>query len=373
MSRVIELHNRIDELEARVAQLTADGDAEGAFKASGSLEEARRNLMDEVKLVDKENADLKAKAAKRASEAKDAGILGARDQFKGVEPGWQKVVDAVSGLSTPQEYDNGLHEFAAAPMGFIDTLPKGIANGDVHYFQQPALTNYAAGWTTGSKAESDAAWTPAVAHLEVVAHQMPIARQTANRYDELDGSIRGALMLGLGVTKDAYAVRGSNSNGIVGVVNQTGILAHTYVSTSNTNLRDNLLAMKRKARVASGFTPDCVALSPYAIETLMTAKASDGHYLFPEFDGESLLGMKVVEDVNMTYTASSTGKESALVYFSGACEWLTADADEVTVGLVDKQFIQNQYTLLAEGTYALKVWAPKAIAYCADLGLTVEA
>ena len=368
MARIIELQNRINELEASVKQLMAEDKAEDAFKASGQLEEARRNYMDEVALVEAENKALKAKAVKDAEKAVE-GILGARDQFKGVEPGWQMVVDAVSGLTTPQEYDNDLHEFVAAPMGVIDTLPTSIANGDVHYYQQPTLDNKAAGWTTGNKPESEAEWTPAVAHLEVIAHHMPIARVTANRYDELDGSIRGALMLGLGITKDAYAVRGSNSNGIVGLANQVGIISHTYVSANSTNLRDNLLAMKRKARVASGFTPNCVALSPYAIETLMTAKAGDGHYLFPEFDGESLLGMRVVEDVNMT----TTEKETALVYFSGAAEWMTADRDEVTVGLVDKQFVQNAYTLLAEGTHALKVWAPKAIAYCADLGLTVEA
>lgn len=367
MARIVELQNRINELEASVKQLMAEDKAEDAFKASGALEEARKNYMDEVALVEAENKALKAKAVKDAEKAVK-GVLGARDQFSGVKPGWKTTVDGVAGLAVPQEYDNGLHEFVAAPMGVIDTLPTGIANGDVHYFQQPVLTSNAAGWTTGDKPESNAEWMPAVAHLEVIAHHTPIARQTANRYDELDGAIRGALMLGLGITKDAYAVRGSNSNGIVGLANQVGIISHTYVSANSTNLRDNLLAMKRKARVASGFTPNCVALSPYAIETLMTAKASDGHYLFPEFDGESLLGMRVVEDVNMT----TAEKETALVYFSGAAEWLTADADEITVGLIDKQLIQNQYTLLAEGTYALKVWAPNAIAYCADLGLTVE-
>lgn len=370
MARIIELQNRINELEASVAKLTADGDSEGAFKESGALAEARRNYMDEVALVEAENKALKAKAAKDAEKAVKS-ILGARDQFHGIEPGWQTVVNAVSGLSTPQEYDNDLHEFIAPPMGVRDTLPTGICNGDVHFFQQPALTNAAAGWTSGSKAESSMEWTPAVAHLEVIAHQTPIARQTANRYDELDGAIRGALALGLAITKDASAVRGSNSNGIVGLANTSGIISHTYDSTTGVTLRDNILQMKRKARVASGFAPNYVALSPLAIESLMTAKDQIGNYLFPDFEGagDTIVGLRVVEDVNMTHTVSNADKESALVYFSGAAEWLTADADEITVGLIDKQFIQNQYTLLAEGTYALKVWAPKAIAYCADLGL----
>ena len=39
----------------------------------------------------------------------------------------------------------------------------------------------------------------------------------------------------------------------------------------------------------------------------------------------------------------------------------------MTIGLVDKQFIQNAYTLLAEGTYALKVPIPAGFCYCSSV------
>ena len=371
MARIIELQNRINELEANVAKLTADGDAEGAFKESGALAEARRNYMDEVALVEAENERLRAKAVKDVKEA--VGILGARDEFRGIQPGWKAVVNTGPGLVTPVEEDLSLPAAVGAPSGVLATLPTGICNGDVHYYQQPALTNAAAGWTSGNKAQSDLEWDDVVAHLETIAPWIPIAKQTANRFDELEGLIRGALFLGLDLTKDACAVRGSNSSGIVGLANQSGIIAHTYSDGSGAlSLRDNLLTMRRKARVASGFAPNYVALSPFAIEQIALAKDQIGNYLFPDFNGagDTILGMRVVEDVNMTNATAS--KETAMVYFSGAAEWLVADRDEVTVGLVDKQFIQNAYTLLAEGTYALKVWAPKAICYCSDISLTPE-
>ena len=371
MARTIELQNRINELEAKVQQLTADGDSEGAFVASGSLAEARRNYMDEVALVEEENKQLRAKAAK--AHKAPVGIFGARDSFNGIEPGWEvRVRNAATSLATPQEYELDLPSLAIPPIGVLESLPTGICNGDVHYFQQPALTNNAATWTSGDKAESALAWADAVAHIETVAHWIPINKQTARRYDELDSATRNALIPGLSLANDAKAVRGSNASGIVGLANTTGIIAHTYVSTDGKNLRDNLGTMRRKARVASGFAPNCVALSPFAIEQLEQAKDQIGNYLFPGFSGagDSILGMRVIEDVSMTDTTGS--KETALVYYSGAAEWLTADADEVLIGLQQKQFIQNAYTLLAEGTHALKVWAPKAIAYCADLGLTVE-
>ena len=55
MARIVELRNRINELEASVNQLMAEDKHEEAFKVSGQLEEARKNYMDEVELVEAEN------------------------------------------------------------------------------------------------------------------------------------------------------------------------------------------------------------------------------------------------------------------------------------------------------------------------------
>ena len=74
--------------------------------------------------------------------------------------------------------------------------------------------------------------------------------------------------------------------------------------------------------------------------------------------------MTIVEDENVVVSTTSEGTTTTadymMVYFSGGCSLNVADEDQVDVGLIANQFIQNAYTLLAEGTYALKVPFPKA-------------
>lgn len=305
-------------------------------------------------------------------------LFGAKAEFAGLHPGFKghaPVKDAVSGLPTPQIYRRDLPAPVAPPTGFLATLPKGTTDGDEHFFKTPVLTNNAAGWTTGNKPESALAWTEATALLETIAHWIPIKKQTANRYAQLESIVANSLMLGLDLKCDELALRGSNSSGIVGVTNTTGILTHT--KAAGKNLKDTFMAMKRKVRVATGVAAGYVCLSPYAIEELSEEKDDNGNYLFPEIaNGGTIGGLVVVEDVNMTYTTgtgqSAVTKESALVYYNGGASFDIADPEEVVIGLINSQLIQNEYTLLAELTAALRVEMPGAFCYCADLGIAAE-
>lgn len=299
-------------------------------------------------------------------------LFGARDAFTGIEPGFSKAVplrDAASSLPTPQVYHRELQGPVAPPTGFLATLAHGTTDGDEHFFQIPTLTNNAAGWSSGNKAESAIAWEDDVAHIETIAHWIPINKQTARRYGQLESITGGALMLGLDLKCDALSLRGANSSGIKGIMVYSGVLSHTMVSGAN--IKDTIWTMKRKVRVACGIEPDHVAISPYAFEVLAQSKDEVGRYLFPELEnGGTICGLEVVQDVNMTN--SSTSKEEALVYYSGGATWNVADPQEVTVGLTGNQFIQNAYTLLAELTADLRVDMPQAFCKCTDLGLTVE-
>ena len=308
-------------------------------------------------------------------------LFGAKASFEGINIGFKanvSVKDAVSGLPTPQIYRRDLPSPVAPPTGFLATLPKGTTDGDEHFFKTPVLTNNAAGWTSGNKPESALEWSDAVAHIETIAHWIPIKKQTARRYGQLEGIVSNSLMLGLDLKCNALSLRGSNSSGIVGVTNTTGILTHTLrAASAGKNLKDELVTMARKVRVASGIAAGYVCLSPYAIEELAQLKDDEGRYLFPDIkNGGTIGGMTVVEDVNMTYTTgtgnNAVTKESALVYYAGGASWDIADNEEVTIGLVDKQLIQNEYTMLAELTAALRVDMPAAFCYCSDLGLTAE-
>ena len=396
MPSIAPIQNRIVELESQLDAITAAGeitpeDQVRAAELEGRISEARDQLVAAARDIQAENERLMAEASAHSQEIiRDAAalILGARDQFpaEGLREGWRTTVDmadlrmatmaarnAVSGLTTPQIYSTDLPAPAAAPMGFIDSIPHGLTDGDEHYFQAPAFTNNAAGWTSGNKPESTLEWEQVVAHLETIAHYVPILKQTARRYRQLENTVVYALLLGLAIRKDQYAASGANSSGIVGAMNQAGILSYS-AQADDANIYDMACEMRTKVRVASGFTPDCVAMPSALVTKLKKAKGNDGHYLYPEIVRDNKLdGMTIVEDENILASGSgsagssgSTSQSAAngmLVYFSGGCSWNTADPDAVEIGLVANQFIQNAYTLLAEGTYAFKMPFPKAFCF----------
>lgn len=356
----------------------AKSDMDEAHRIEGEIRALDVMIEQVINEEDSARAAMKSHAVSAETATLGEKMLGAKAQFNGIAPGFKanvKVKDAVSGLPTPQIYRRELSGPVAPPSGFLATLPKGITDGDEHFFKTPVLTNNAAGWTTGNKPESSLEWTEGVAHLETIAHWIPIKKQTANRYGQLESIVSNSLMLGLDLKADQLAVRGSNSSGIVGVVNTTGIIEHNASIGADRNLYDEIVTMARKVRVATGISPNYVCLSPYAIEKLAQWKDGEKRYMFDDIvPGGNIHGMTIVEDVNMTHTITATGNpdveaESALVYYSGGASFDIADPAEVTIGLTNSQFIQNEYTLLAELTAALRVDIPAAFCYCENLDL----
>lgn len=393
MPSIVDLQNRIVALEGELSSITSAGEVspEDAVRAAGidgRLAEARDQLVAEAARVQAENERLAAEASAHAGEvAHDlaAALFGPAGAFNGIAEGWRASVpaalarqagyaarNAVSGLTTPQIYSTELPQTFAPPMGFLDTIAQGTTDGDEHYFQAPTFTNAAAGWTSGNKPESGLAWTQATALLEVIAHYMPIEKQTARRYRTLESTVANTLMLGLEMKKDAFAVAGSNSSGIVGALNQAGVQTYTQQTSgtmADTNLYDIAVEMSRLVRVNSGLPATHFAAPSSLLTTLRKAKGNDGHYLYPEIVNDGKLnGLPIVEDENLSVTTTSNGATTTRnyvgCYFGGAATWNVADPDEVTVGLIGNQFIQNAYTLLAEGTYSLKVPFPKAFCFC---------
>lgn len=353
--KIVELQNKIVAYEGQISDLMADPTGEHVAEAKaieGRLSECRDMLMAEARRVADENeAMARAAAAAPKAESFIERVLGPQNAFSGIEPGWKVTVDALTGPVTPEKYDTNLPGVAIKPMGVLETLPQAFTDADEHYFQQAALTNAAAAWTTGSKPESGIEWVKAVAHLETIAHWIPIPKITAKRYRSLESTVVGALLYGLEAAKDAHVVSGNNNSGIIGLLNTVGI--QTYTAQQTDTVYDSIVQAAALVRANSGFAADCVAMDSATYAGIKTAKGSDNHYLIGEImQNGTLDGLRVVIDENAS---------SPFVYFSGCAQFLTADPDEVTIGLVDKQFIQNEYTLLAEGTYALKVPFPKAI------------
>ena len=369
---IVELQAKIQGYEARIADIMdgepTDEKVREAKAIEGRLSECRDMLMAEAKRVQEQNEALAAVPAPKA-ETFIERVLGPANSFQGIEPGWKVTVDtsyAPSALPIPEKYDTNLPGAVRLPVGIVSSLPQARTNEAEHYFQQPAFDNKAAAWTSGNKAQSGLEWPLAVANLETIAHYIPVPKLAVRRYRNLESTISGALLMGLEQVKDAHVVKGSNASGIVGLTNQTGIL--TYTKEQTDNIYDIVVKMAAKVRVKSGFAPDCVAMPTSVWAAVKTAKGSDGHYLYEEIvQNGSIAGLKVILDESLATASGSTITNGIMVYFSGAAQFLVADPDEVTIGLTDKQFIQNAYTLLAEGTYALKVPIPAGFCYCSSV------
>lgn len=390
---IAELRETIADYEKRVTDFAEAGAEDKAHEAAGALAAYRNMLVDETQRIEEENARLVEQMKGLATDKLHSigeMALGAKDMFNGIAPGWSVKVpmNTATTLPTPTYEDNNLPGLVRPPMGFLDTIARGTTNGDEKYFLPPVLTNAAAGWTIGTnKPESAMTWTEHTSSLETVAHWIPVHKQMVRRYNTLEAQITNGLMLGLAMKRAEMVLKNDNSNGIIGALNFPGILEFTKESTDN--IVDTLADMAMRCRVASGYSPNYVALSPNAIRAIAKTKAEDGHYLFPNFKAGDIVpgtNMIAIEDQNMTITtvtpdddgdgphqATTTVTEGALVYFSGVCTYKVADPDQVEIGLTDKQFIQNAYTLLGEGTGLLRIDAPAALCHCADLGITVDA
>lgn len=383
---IVELQEEIAHLEQQVTDYAEAGHVDKAHEATGRLGAYREMLVDQAKSLEMQNAayaEQIADSSKAVLRTLGQRALGAEDAFTELRAGWKATVDnagtirnVATVLPTPTVEDNNLPAYVAQPMGFLDTIVQGTTAGDEKYFLQPTLENGAAGWKLGeTKAESAIAWQEHTSQLETIAHWVPVHKQMVNRYGTLEAQISGTLLTGLRMKRDHLAVFGNNSNGIIGAANFPGI--NTWTKSEGDNIVDNLADMAVRCRVASGFAPTHAALSPDTIREIAKTKDADGRYLFPEFKAGDVIpgtNMIAVEDVNMDVVSTAGGtittKRGALVYNAGVISYKAAMNDAVTLGLVDKQFIQNAYTLLAEGDGLLRIDAPAAICYCAELGTT---
>lgn len=364
---IMDIQARIDEAEKQVADFVAAEQMQDAYKAEGKLSQLREDMASAVKAMEAENAALKAEpVADEAPKSIFAQAFGTEADFRGIEPGMhgKAIMDAAWTTDNPVFTDTDLPRAPFFPMGFLGSLPKGRAEGDEKYFTVNAADNQAAEWTTGNKPESSLAWVEVTAHLSTIAHWVPIHKLMAKRYGTLEERTADMIRTGLRAKADELAIKGSNTNGIVGIVNTAGIL--TYTAEQADNLYDTIVKMAGAVNMY-GFAPNCVALHPMAITELSLLK-DNNNYLFPNLRaGGTIAGLTIVEDANLV--DETTNKYQAIVYYNGGAVWKTADEIELTVGTTDKQFIQNAYTLLGETTALLRVDQPQAFCYCADLGL----
>ena len=301
--------------------------------------------------------------------------FGPRAAFAGVKSGFRAAITlpstrALTIPSGPTITDLTIPAFADYPRGFADTLVQAPTDGAVTFLRRSTRTNAAAQWATGDKAESSFVYTEATAPLTWIAHHTPIAKTEASNWGQLQAIIEGEMMIGLRQAKNAAAISGTNAAGIVGVTNTLGTQPYTANTVADAdgnidNVYDSIRRMATKVFLVSGFRPTHVAMSPQVKEQLDLLKGDDGHYLVINV-GKQVWGLEIVEDVGLTTVDDGATHNGVIVYASIGATWYTKETDNVEIGLVDDQFINNAYTLLAEGRNAMAVKYPDAFCYCED-------
>ena len=403
MKSSIQIHNELLDLDNKIA------DAQGKFNAAeGDAKDAFRDVINQYKGEQKSLNDMLGDVLAEEEKVRNAGgvplangtedkvfkpkslaeeLLGARDAFRGLKFGEKLGIDVKDASTKPytdfglpgvEEIDYNLPRQttdAAYQYGFLNSLPKGTTAADVLKFfvkDDSKYANNAATWTAGNEKPSSAmGWKQATANMETIAHLMPVLEMQVNDWGQLRSLIDIELLMGLRLAEGKAALSGNNSNGIVGILNNSDI--QTFTKAASDDVVDAVRKMKTDILLNSGFAPTHLAVHPYVAESLELMKDKNGRYIEQVINGK-LWALEVVEDINLATTTgtekTSTTTYGALAYWNNAATWFTKDTDSIQVGLVGNQFAYNEATIRAEGTHALKVTYPKAFAYLADTGVT---
>ena len=396
----IQIHNKIVENRAKLDAAeksfnAAEGDAKDIYRDTINQIKGENKSLDEqlAEAIDYEDkirqgggiplADPNA-GNKTKFKPKNFGefVLGARDEFKGLQMGTFIAIDAYQDFkllehtetdySLPEQYAQNLPK-----LGIYNTLPRAVTDKDSVSFYEAdptKLTNAAATWKPNTTIPmSGMAWTQRSFHMEQIANGMPLLENNLNDYNELMTLVNGTLLYMQELAKGAKVLNGAKENaetGIVGILNHDGIQKFTKGTTDT--ISDCAYKMATDVFLTTGFIPTAVGMHPYVAESVNLEKDKNGRYINQMVNGK-LWALNVVEDLNLTETTGETsGKKTTygmMVYLPNAATFYTKMGEKLEIGLVNDQFLRNEKTIRINGQYGLKVTFPKAFSFLADTGV----
>lgn len=396
----IQIHNKIVENRAKLDAAeksfnAAEGDAKDIYRdtinqingENKSLDEQLAEALDyEDKIRQGGGIPLADPNAGNKAEFKPKNfgefVLGARNEFKGLQMGTSIALDAYQDFkllehtetdySLPEQYAQNLPK-----LGIYNTLPRAVTDKDSVSFYEAdptKLTNAAATWKPNTTIlMSGMAWTQRSFHMEQIANGMPLLENNLNDYNELMTLVNGTMLYMQELAKGAKVLTGPKENaetGIVGILNHDGIQKFTKGTTDT--ISDCAYKMATDVFLTTGFIPTTVGMHPYVAESVNLDKDKNGRYINQMVNGK-LWALNVVEDLNLTET---TGEDSSkittygmMVYLPNAATFYTKMGEKLEIGLVNDQFLRNEKTIRINGQYGLKVTFPKAFSYLTDTGV----
>ena len=383
LNSITEINNLMESEEK--AFNSTEGDVQAAHRDSINSLKGKRDALNEMLadvLAEEEKmraaggVPLVAKAPEKESPVDFIGeFLGSRDDFKKAGGLYGRLgekmkfaydkADPTYKLADPKKTSYNLpSNIIEMPMGIIDVISKGTTDSNMEYMIPGKFTNNAAEWTPGTvKAESDESWGKDEATMFWLAHSMPVSRDTLSNYGQLQAILSNDLMTGLRLKEAAALLNLDSSDTKKGILKKTGI--QKYAAKQGDTLYDSVRRMKTMSWMETGIFPNYVAMHPLVTEHLDLMKDKNERYMMLTINGR-MWGVPIVEDVNLVSGEEGSQKYGVLLFNSNSATWYTAESDALQIGLVNDQFVRNEFTLLAEGKHLITVQRPKSFVYMED-------
>lgn len=236
----------------------------------------------------------------------------------------------------------------------------------VEYVREESFSMLAAPTAHGAeKPEEDIEYTLQQAPVRTIAGWMPVQNQQLEDWSQLRSLIDGRLRYSVKRSEEEQILYGDgtppNLEGIL-VVDGVGNIAtngrynganHTLIDVVRMGITDVLVA---------GYQANAVVIHPLDWETILLEKGSDDRYVWAvvtDNNGSRIWGIRAVESIGAQSRAD--GRRNLVVgdWQMGA-QLLDRMLLTVQVGLIDRQFVENMRTILAEERVALPIYAPAA-------------
>lgn len=302
-----------------------------AFEASGFSKSAR-------------GGDMRVKASLTSLTTDAAGSVG----------------DAIAPTRLP-----GILALPQRRLTVFDLISPGQMDGNtLEYVKETGFTNGADMVAEGTtKPESDIKLDLVTTSAKVIAHWMKGSKQVLSDIAQLRSMIDERLLYGLAYKKEDQILNGNGTGqNLLGIIPQatayalpSGITAPSGTSKLIDMLRVAMLQAALAEYPATGHV-----LNPIDWTKIEMAKDGEGRYLIGNPQGTlspTLWGLPVVATQAIAVDKFLTGA------FKQGAQYFDRWEARVEAGYVDKDFINNMVTILAEERGALAVYRPQAFVY----------
>jgi hypothetical protein len=223
------------------------------------------------------------------------------------------------------------------------------------------------------KKEINYEWVEGKVNAETIAAWLPITKQAANKYPMVENDIRTDLIPRLFLEIQRQALYGTNSSGQIKGINEyaqafdAGAFAGKYQDPSLWHV----LRVAYTQILNANHVPTHALVTPDFETEMLLSQGNNGAFLIPALiadNGMRVSGMSVLvnNQVGTVATDFFVGDlNKSLINY--------VEAPNISTGFIDKQFIKNQYSLLAEAQLAHRIKKHDETAFVKGLSSTALA